>query len=182
MPRIRLTCAAIATFIAAVAMPVVVAAPAAADDAVACRGAATSVLRDDGPQMETVQLRTYHIEAKPLTKSFAIGKTAKVAVTVTRPAEEDPLGNGLPVPQVSEAPVPDANVGIGVTLGDVFFPGFARTDEMGKATVSIKLKSYAAPGKANATVYAYTTTVNTTCLRVEENGYREYPTMFSVTR
>lgn len=132
--------------------------------------------------METVQLRTFHVEAKPVTKSFAIGKTAKVAVTVTRPAEEDPLGNGLPVPQVGEAPVADANVGVGVTLGDVFFPGFGRTDQMGRATIPIKLKSYAVPGKADATVYAYTTTANTTCLRVEENGYREYPKMFSVTR
>jgi hypothetical protein len=154
-----------------------------ASSGIPCRHHALSVLkgkRDE--QMDTVQIRTLHIEAKPVAKSYKIGKTAKVAVTVTRPSGEDPFGNGIPIPSPTSVPASDIYVGIGVNLGDVFLPAFGVTDAEGKVTVDIKLRTYAVPGKAQVSVYAYHTDVDTACMRLEENGFQKYKDMFRVTR
>ena len=176
LPRI-----ALAVFVCVMATAAFVEGSARADERVPCRTAAVGALQG-GPERETVQLRTLHVEAAPSAKSYKVGGTVKVDVTVTRPAEEDPTGSGVPLPSAAPAPVADVNVGVGVSVGDVFLPGFARTDAAGKATVKIKVKSYTSPGKADVTVYAYDTTLNTTCLRLEENGYRAYPKMFSIAK
>ncbi|MEA2497694.1 MAG: hypothetical protein QOH26_99 [Actinomycetota bacterium] len=149
---------------------------------VPCKDAALAFLSGkQDKQMETVQLRTFHIEAKPLAKGYKIGRAAKVSVQITRPADEDPTGSGIPLPAGPlSSPAPDVFVGVGVNVGDVFLPGFAVTDEQGKAVVKVELKSYTVPGSADVSVYAYQTTANTTCLRVEENGFRQYPKMFSI--
>lgn len=120
------------------------------------------------------------MKAAALKKSYRIGDVAKVSVTVSRPAGEDPFGNGVPVSRPASVPASDIYVGVGVNLGDVFLPGFAVTDVQGKATVKIPIKSYAPPKKAQVSVYAYHTDLDTACFRLEENGYQEYKNMFSV--
>jgi hypothetical protein len=157
--------------------------PALGASAVPCRQGALSVLRGrGGPEMDTVQIRTLHIDAKATAKSFAIGRSAKVAVTITRPAGEDPLGNGVQVPSPTFVPASDIYVGVGVNLGDVFLPAFGVTGADGKAVIDIKLKDYAVPTKAQVSVYAYHTDVDTACMRLEENGFKKYKNMFTVTR
>jgi hypothetical protein len=155
--------------------------PALGSSAVPCRQSGLSVLQN-GPQMDTIQVRTLHIDAKPTAKTFKIGRSAKVAVTVTRPSGEDPFGNGVPVPSPTFVPASDIYVGVGVNLGDVFLPAFGVTGADGKALVDIKLKDYAIPTKAQVSVYAYHTDVDTACMRLEENGFKKFKNMFTVTR
>src|SRR5687768_13940797 len=44
-----------------------------------------------------VNLHTLHIEATPSKKVYRRGETIVIDVEVTRPAEEDPGGNGVPM-------------------------------------------------------------------------------------
>ena len=45
--------------------------------------------------METVALKTFHLVVKGQDKVYEVGETAKVVITVTRPAHEDPAGLGI---------------------------------------------------------------------------------------
>jgi len=135
-----------------------------------------------GALLETVGLRTYHLDVKPDKKSYRVGDVAKVHVTVTRPGEEDPLGQGIPIGSPENFPAEGVNVGIGLRVGDVFLFGHNVTDAEGRATVKVKIASYAPPGKASADAYAWKTAVDTPCARVEENGYTSIRNIFTVLR
>ena len=157
----------------------------ASPEPIPCKSEALTVLNGkQREQMETVQLRTLHIEAKASAKTYKIGKAVEITVQVTRPAEEDPTGSDVPLPNAGPAvtPAADVFVGVGLNVGDVFLPGFSVTDQMGKAVVKVKLKPYTVPGPADISVYAYYNRANTPCVRVEENGFRQYPKMFSIKR
>lgn len=121
--------------------------------------------------MDIVQLRTFSVEIKPLAKSYAIGRPAKVAVTVTRPARKDPLQLGPEFDPPASVPAADVNVGVGIHVGEVFVPGFAQTNEDGEATVTIRLPSYMKPGVANLDGYAWKVQADSPCLTIEEDGY-----------
>ena len=135
-----------------------------------------------GSLLETIGLRTYHLEVKPDKKSYEVGETAQVHVTVTRPAKEDPLGEGIPIDSPRSFPAEEVNVGIGLRVGDVFLFGHNMTNAEGHATVKIKIAKYAPAGKAYADAYAWRTAVDTPCARVEENGYTSVPNIFTVLR
>jgi hypothetical protein len=146
----------------------------------ACKGYARQVLRG-AVVLEQVALRTFRIEAKP-PKNVEVGGVASIPVVVTRPAEQDPLGQGIPTDDLDPEPAVGINVGVGLLIGDVFFPGFAVTNNAGKATIKIKIENYAKPGRADASFYAWKTQADTPCLRLDENGYRFYEKFFSVKR
>lgn len=131
---------------------------------------------------EVVGLRTYHLVVEAGDKAYRVGDTAKINVTVTRPAHEDPLGLGVEQEPPESFPAEEVNVGIGLRVGDVFLFGHAITDANGKATVKIKIKSYTPAGRASADAYAWKTTFETTCAKVEENGYTQKPDLFQVIR
>lgn len=150
---------------------------AVTDATIGCKGA-RRVLRGT-LVLEQVALRTFTIEAKA-PKNVVIGGTASIPVVVTRPAEQDPLGQGIPTDGIEPEAAPDINVGVGLLVGDVFFPGFAVTDQDGKATIKIKIQSYAKPGPVDASFYAWKTQADTPCARVDENGYRFYQKFFTV--
>jgi hypothetical protein len=133
-----------------------------------------------GRGMETLTLRDFRIEAKPVKKAFPSGGTAVLDVTVTRPAEEDPAGMGVPMDGVDPMPAENVNVGAGMMMNDVFLPGFGITDANGKAKVKISIERYAKTGTADVALYAWSVVQDTPCLRVEENGFRAYPAMFTV--
>lgn len=135
-----------------------------------------------GALLETVGLRTYRVEVKPDKKSYRVGDLAKVHVTVTRPAEEDPIGQGIPINSPESFPAEGVNVGIGLRIGEVFLFGHNVTDAEGHTLVKIKIASYAPPGEASADAYAWKTQVDSTCARVEENGYTSVPNLFTVLR
>ena len=131
---------------------------------------------------ETVSLRTYHLEAKADKPSYKIGEIAKVHVTVTRPAHEDPFGEGIPIDPPQSFPAEGVNVGIGLRIGEVFLFGHNVTNADGKAVVSVKIAGYAPAGKATADVFAWKTAVDSPCARVEENGYTQSPNIFTVVK
>jgi hypothetical protein len=130
--------------------------------------------------METVTLRTFHIDAKVRRTKYRIGETATFDVVVVRPAEEDPFALGVPTEGVEPMPAEDVSVGVGLLIGNVFLPGFAITDAEGKATITVKIQKYVKPGPVDAAFYAWKVQADTPCLRVEENGFRPYPSLFSV--
>ena len=156
------------------------AAPATASP-VPCRGRAIARLRGNDLR-ETVRVRTFYIEAEPQSDGYKVGTTAKIDITVTRPAHEDPANQEVEFEPPTSVPAENVIVGIGVTVDQVFVPGFSRTDADGKATVSLKLPRYMKPGTAALTVYAWNVVHESPCLRVEEDGYRQYPEAFEVTR
>lgn len=136
--------------------------------------------------METLTLRTFHVEVKQDKKTYRIGDIAKFDVTVTRPANEDPLGEGTPMPW-SERPyveaVEGAIVGVGLHIGRVFLPGAALTDADGLAKVRIKIENYAPAGQVvDASIYAWKIVQETQCLTIQENGYKVLPGIAKTTR
>lgn len=135
-----------------------------------------------GDVRETIRLRTFHVEAEPQVESFKIGTAAKIGITVTRPAHEDPAGLGQEVEPPTSMPAENVIVGVGVHVGDVFVPGFSRTDADGKALVSLKLPRYMKPGTASMTLYAWNVIHESPCLRIEEDGFASYPEAFEVTK
>ena len=135
-----------------------------------------------GETMEYVTPVTFHVAIARFKKSYSVGDPVKVNVTVTRPAEEDPAGLGVSLERPFAQPAAEVNVGVGISAGRVFLPGFGRTDAKGKTTVSIKLARYVKPGSAHVRAFAYKEVVNTTCLTVEEQGYRTLENAFKITR
>lgn len=155
--------------------------PAAAA-AQACSSRSVRTMLRSGNALEVVSLRTYHLEVKADKPSYKVGDTAVINITVTRPAHEDPLGQGIPVDPPQSFPAEDVNVGIGLRIGDVFLFGHALTNAEGLAKVKVDIKSYTPAGKANADAYAWKTVHEAPCARVEENGYTNKPDLFRVFR
>lgn len=155
---------------------------ASATPAQACSARGVRSGLRSGALIETFGLRTYHLEVEADKSFYRIGETAKVHVTVTRPAHEDPLGEGIPIDPPQSFPAEDVNVGIGLRIGDVFLFGHNVTDAEGRTTVKIKIASYAPTGKASADAYAWKTQVDSPCARVEENGYTQVPNIFTIIR
>ena len=153
--------------------------PATSAQACSSRGVRT-MLRSGA--LEVVSLRTYHLVVEADKPSYKVGDTAVINVTVTRPAHEDPLGQGIPVDPPESFPAEEVNVGIGLRVGDVFLFGHALTNADGLAKVKIQIKDYTPAGKASADAYAWKTVQETPCAKVEENGYTNAPNLFTVFR
>jgi hypothetical protein len=133
--------------------------------------------------MEQVSLLTFNLDIGKTKPTYAIGDTVTIDVTVTRPAKEDPLGNGVPMERPYFEPVEGVIVGVGLHIGRVFLPGGAITDADGVAHVRIKLQPYAPGGaKVDATMYAWKIVYEAPCAMVQEYGYSAMPGMFRTTR
>lgn len=158
----------------------VAASPAAASTgACGSRSAVRQSLRDG--RLETATVRTFDVEAKVKRPVYQRGSFAEIDVTVTRPAKEDPLGEGIPLPieRPMVEPAPEVYVGIGVYIGNVFLPGFGITGADGVAKVRVKIERYAPAGTiAHVSIYAWKVLQDTPCLTVQEDGYRQFPEMF----
>lgn len=133
--------------------------------------------------MEQVSLLTFDLEIGKLKSAYEIGDVVPIDVTVTRPAKEDPLGNGIPMERPYVEPVEGVIVGVGLSIGRVFLPGAAITDANGVAKVRIKLESYAPAGvKVDSSVYAWKVVYEMPCATVQEYGYQVLPGLFKTTR
>jgi hypothetical protein len=132
--------------------------------------------------METVALRTFYLDIKAAKKVYKVGQTAVINVNVTRPSDQDPMGMGVPMERPFTEPAEDVNVGIGLRVGDVFLFGYGLTDAKGNTAVKIKIESWTPAGTALADIFAWQIQLDTPCLRVEENGYRQKPGIFKVKR
>jgi hypothetical protein len=134
-------------------------------------------------QNEMVTPVTLHVEIKPFPKkTYKVGEVVKVKVEVSRPAEEDPVGLGIGFERPYSQPAEGVSVGVGVSVGRVFLPGYGLTDEEGKTTVMIKLENYTPAAMAHVRAFAYKEVVYTTCLIVEEQGFRDSPNAFKVIK
>jgi hypothetical protein len=131
--------------------------------------------------MEYVTLNTLHVDVGRLQRAYSKGEVVKVKVAVSRPSENDPVGLGVSMERPVSEPAEGVNVGVGISIGRVFLPGYSISDKDGKATVKIKIASYAPAGKmAQLQVFAYQERLNTPCLIVEEQGYEARPNAFKV--
>ena len=156
--------------------------PASADvGGCGARSAVNRALRNGA--METATLRTFDVEATIKKKIVNRGSYAEIEILVTRPAKEDPLGEGepLPIERPIVEPAPDVYVGVGLYVGNVFLPGFGITGPDGIAKARIKIESYAPSNTiADVSIYAWKVLQDTPCLTIQEDGYRQYPAMFKV--
>ena len=159
----------------------VTAKPAGSAAPIPCKRHALKVLSGQR-SMETVSLRDFWIEPKVKKKTYKIGETVTFPVHVSRPAEQDPFGLGIPTDPGSIGPVDGANIGVGLLVGDVFLPGFAITDAGGDAVIKVKIESYVKPAVVDAAFYSWKIVQDTPCLRIEENGFRAVASMFKITR
>ena len=140
------------------------------------------VVRTSGG-MEQVSLLTFNLEIGKVKSAYEIGDVVPINVTVTRPAKEDPLGNGIPMERPYVEPVEGVIVGVGLSIGRVFLPGAAITDANGVAKVRIKIEDYAPAGvRVDSSIYAWRVVYEMPCATVQEYGYQALPGMFKTSR
>jgi hypothetical protein len=158
------------------------AAPSATAAPAPCSARQVRSLIRSGKAMEVVSLRTFYVTMKADKPSYAVGDIAKVNVTVTRPAHEDPAHLGVPFDPPQSFPAEGVNVGLGLRIGDVFLFGHEITDANGKAQVKVEIKDYTPAGTAIGDGFAWNVLHESVCARVEETGYTNVPKLFKVTR
>jgi hypothetical protein len=130
--------------------------------------------------LETITLRTFHVVVKADRKAYRVGQTAKITATVTRPAHEDPFGEGIELDPPASFPAEDVVVGVGVSVGDVYLYGHGTTNAGGKALIKVKITPYTPVGTAAADVFVRKTDVRTICASLEEVGYTHEAKLFNV--
>lgn len=128
------------------------------------------------------RLRTFTVEGQPTNKSYKVGTTAVVKVTVTRPGQEDPLGNGIPLNSPVSFPAEDVDVFVGLYLGNFYMYGVGVTDEEGKATIRVKLNPNAPAGNVIGEIGAREFYNRGGCPDIEEEGFVYYPRFFKATK
>lgn len=133
-------------------------------------------------EFETVTLRTFNVVLKTPKKVYSIDDTVPVQITVTRPAHEDPAGQRQPIDPPVSQPAQGVYVGLGLQVGRTYLFGIGTTDDQGKATINVPLPDYVPAGKVFARALAWNVIADTTCLKVEENGYTERTNFFTVKK
>ena len=127
-----------------------------------------------------ITLRTLHIEAVPSKKKVHPGDKFTVKVTVTRPAHEDPLGQGIEFEPPVSVPAAGVNVGLSVYVGEwTYFWDVGVTDEDGKETLDLEVPPHSELGWGLAVASARYW-VNQTCPDIMEEGYSYYPKFVKV--
>ena len=155
-----------------------------------CVAVAASVLSSQaaaaGPEFGTgrcssvITLRTLHIEAVPSKKTVRPGESFKVDVTVTRPAHEDPLGQGIEFEPPVSVPAEGVTVWIAVWVGEyTYFWDVGVTDENGKDTLTLDVPADSEHGWALAAAVARYW-VNQSCPDILEEGDTYYPKFVKV--
>lgn len=148
--------------------------------AFACSGPSASRQMGARHGMETVRLETFDVTMKSVKKSYKRGQTAKIAMTVLRPAKYDPAGQGIEWDPPQQFPAEDVTISVGLRIGDVFLAGWGTTDVNGEGMINIDIKNYVRPGRALAVGQANKRQFESPCLIVEEWGYIANPFLFSV--
>ena len=153
--------------ISTVAMPSALAARTVVGDS--CSGAMTA-------------LRTFHVEAVPSKKVVRPGEKFAVDVVVTRPAHEDPAGQGITFEPPVSAPAEDVIIGISIWVGDrTYFWGIGLSNADGKATLRLKVPTKAESGKALASASGRRV-LKDDCPEIMEDGYATYDLFLTVKR
>ncbi|HWL65400.1 MAG TPA: hypothetical protein VNP73_05440 [Actinomycetota bacterium] len=130
-----------------------------------------------------VYVYSLHIEAKPGKKAYRRGDKVKVLIRVTRPAEEDPAGQGQQLPPTVSEPAEGATVGGIIWVGDDYsWDQGAITDANGEAVLNIPTRKNFDVGMARADFVAEIVHYNNNgCPDVRELGYRSYENFVRIT-
>ena len=127
-------------------------------------------------------LYSFDVEAKPQKASYPAGSKVKVDFVVTRPGDEDPIGEGTEMPRPVTFPAENVEVNVSIYAGIYYMYGSGVTDSEGKATVTVKLHPAVPAGWARGEVSARAYYNRGGCPDVEEFGSESYPKFFKITR
>ena len=87
----------------------------------------------------TQKVMTFKVTAGVPKKAYSVGQVIPVTITVTRPGEKDPAGEGQPIPAPVGLPVEDAGVTLGLYPPTGFPIGkYGTTNENGKVVLKVK--------------------------------------------
>ncbi len=145
----------------------------AAGAKVACSSAAN---------LEFVYLKTFKLDVQLPKGPFKPGQTVPFPTTVTRPADEDPLGQGIPMPRPHVEAAADVPVVIVAFAKDVLMIDYKLTDANGKVNLSLKLPKYTPAGPVSARIYAQKLLQDTNCIVIYETGDMTMGRAFDVKR
>ena len=124
-----------------------------------CKGAAT-------------QIHAFNVKAEWNKRVFKNTEKAVITVTVTRPGPYDPLGAGIPLPEVAPLPQEGVTVWTSVLTGRYPFPyGYGTTDAAGQVHYEVPLKLLKKAGPYDVSHYASKWTNQNACPDIEEYGY-----------
>jgi hypothetical protein len=132
--------------------------------------------------LEFVYLKTFKIEVKVPNGTYHPGDKVPFPTTVTRPAEEDPLGQGIPMPRPYVEPAADVPVVIVAFADDVLLIDYKLTDANGKVNLALKLPKYMPEGPVSARIYAQKLLADSNCVTVYEVGEMTIGHAFHVDR
>ncbi len=128
---------------------------------------------------DVVQLRSFHVEAEPQRKTYQAGDVMRVLVRVSRPANEDPAGQGIPLDRPTSSPASDVPAGVSIWVDSWPMWGSGVTDADGVVRLKIKVPDHVPRGTGAA--YAWAEKVwRQECPDVREQGDSEYPTFVVV--
>jgi len=127
-------------------------------------------------------LRSLHVEAHPSKMVVRPGQKFTVHVKVTRPAHEDPAGEGIEFTPPTSAPAEDVTVGLSIWVGDrTYFWQVGMTDANGEDTLTLKVPRNAEAGPALASASGRRWIKND-CPDILEDGYTNYMHFVTVAR
>ena len=127
-------------------------------------------------------LRSLHVVAEPSKTKVKPGEKFTVDITVTRPAHEDPVGQGLEFEPPASVPAEGVTVGLSVWVGErTYFWQVGLTDAEGKNTMTLRVPKNAEAGKALASASARHWIKND-CPDILEDGYTNYLNFVTVIR
>lgn len=150
-----------------------VAAPASADTTGAGEMACSSAV---------IVLRSLHVVATPSQEVVKPGDKFTVDVKVTRPAHEDPVGEGMEFDPPASLPAEGVTIGMSIWVGDrTYFWQVGMSDENGEDTLRLKVPANAEAGKALASASARHWIKND-CPDILEDGYTNYLDFVTVKR
>ena len=142
----------------------------------------TASAASDACSSSVIVLRDLHIEAAPERKKVAPGDKFDVKVTVTRPAHEDPLGQGIEFEPPASFPAEDVTVGLSIYVGErTYFWQVGITDANGEETMRLKVPHFSEEGWALAVASARHW-IKSDCPDILEEGYSYYPRFVKVSR
>lgn len=144
--------------------------------------AAEAKLACASTNLEFIYLTTFKLDVKMPKGKFGPGDKVPFPTTVTRPAEEDPIGQGVQTPRPHVEPAPEVPVVIVAFADDVLLIDYKLTDANGKVNLALKLPKYMPEGGVSARIYAQKLFRDTNCITIYEVGELTMGHAFHVDR
>lgn len=144
--------------------------------------AAEAKLACASTNLEFIYLTTFKLDVKMPKGTFGPGDKVPFPTTVTRPAEEDPVGQGISTPRPIVEPAPEVPVVIVAFADDVLLIDYKLTDANGKVNLALKLPKYMPEGPVSARIYAQKLLRDTNCITIYEVGELTLGHAFHVDR